>query len=775
MDVSPLIGLVPTDTEDLVHLLAGYSRDIIFRLHLRPVRGFAYISPACLAITGYPQAAFYADPDLWFKLVHPDDRPRMAASPTNGKSAQGLIRWQHRDGRVLWVEQAQRFSFDSQGQVQVIEGSIRDVTTYVTAESRLRLLSTAIDAVANAVVIASPMGTIEWVNSAFTRLTGYSAQEAVGQNTRLLRSGRQDSRYYQYLWETVLAGRVWAGELLNRRKDGSLYHEEQTITPVLSSGVVTHFVAIKQDVSARVEREREREALLVMTAALRTARTRAEMLPTLLGQTLVLLHALGAALLLRDPRTNEVVCELGVGCWAMITGNRQPLSTGMTGCVLESGRAYRSEQVPTDGDMVGIPAWDDEYAVACVPLRVHDAGIGVIWLACPYPVDDGGLRLLAGIADMAASAIQRSTLFEQTERRLRRLTGLHTIDQAITSSFDLQRSLSVVLDQAMQQLGVDAAAVLLLNGSAQTLTYAVGRGFQSRDGAGVQYQASESSADHVVQARQQMVVGNLDEPLGLELSATLIAREDFHAYVATPLEAQGQILGVLELFHRTPLLPDREWLDYLDALAGRAAVAVANAELFEHLQRSHSDLAHAYDTTLEGWSRALDLRDKETEGHSQRVTTLTVRLAYAMGLSEEEIVHIRRGALLHDIGKMGIPDAILLKPGPLSAAEWTIMRLHPVYSHELLAPIAYLRQALDIPFCHHEKWDGTGYPQGLVGAQIPLAARMFAVVDVWDALRSDRPYRAAWSPEAVRAYIAAQSGRHFDPAVVTVFLQLVLI
>ncbi|MEI6181650.1 MAG: HD domain-containing phosphohydrolase [Chloroflexales bacterium] len=280
---------------------------------------------------------------------------------------------------------------------------------------------------------------------------------------------------------------------------------------------------------------------------------------------------------------------------------------------------------------------------------------------------------------------------------------------------------------------------------------------------------------YVVHARQQMVVGNLDEPLGLELSATLIAREGFHAYVATPLEAQGQILGVLELFHRTPLLPDREWLDYLDALAGRAAVAVANAELFEHLQRSHSDLAHAYDTTLEGWSRALDLRDKETEGHSQRVTTLTVRLAYAMGLSEEEIVHIRRGALLHDIGKMGIPDAILLKPGPLSDDEWTIMRLHPVYSYELLAPIAYLRQTLDIPFSHHEKWDGSGYPQGLVGTQIPLAARMFAVVDVWDALRSDRPYRAAWSPEAVRAYIVAQSGRHFDPAVVAVFLQLVLI
>jgi putative two-component system response regulator len=194
--------------------------------------------------------------------------------------------------------------------------------------------------------------------------------------------------------------------------------------------------------------------------------------------------------------------------------------------------------------------------------------------------------------------------------------------------------------------------------------------------------------------------------------------------------------------------------------------------LLDERQQAAEELARAYDATLEGWSRALDLRDHETEGHSRRVTEMTVRLAQAMGLSDEVIAHIRRGALLHDIGKMGIPDAILRKPGPLSAEEWVVMRRHPVLAYELLSPISYLEPALDIPWCHHEKWDGSGYPRGLAGEAIPLAARIFAIVDVWDALSNDRPYRKASPPAEVVAYLATQSGTHFDPAVVDLFLRL---
>lgn len=186
--------------------------------------------------------------------------------------------------------------------------------------------------------------------------------------------------------------------------------------------------------------------------------------------------------------------------------------------------------------------------------------------------------------------------------------------------------------------------------------------------------------------------------------------------------------------------------------------------------RANQELMRAYDISLEGWSRALDLRDKETNGHSRRVTDMTLELARAIGLPEEQLIQVRRGALLHDIGKLGVPDAILFKPGRLSDEEWAIMQRHTEYAHELLSPIEHLRPALDIPYCHHEKWDGTGYPRGLSGTQIPLAARIFAVVDVWDALRSDRPYRKGWPDEHVHAYIAELSGSHFDPQVVQVFL-----
>jgi PAS domain S-box-containing protein len=193
----------------------------------------------------------------------------------------------------------------------------------------------------------------------------------------------------------------------------------------------------------------------------------------------------------------------------------------------------------------------------------------------------------------------------------------------------------------------------------------------------------------------------------------------------------------------------------------------------EQLHEAHLELADAYDATIEGWSRALDLRDKETEGHTKRVTEMTIILARAMGLFGEELIHIRRGALLHDIGKMGIPDDILLKPGPLSSEEWDEMKKHPFYAYEMLYPIAYLRPALDIPIGHHEKWDGTGYPKKLKGEKIPLAARIFTVIDVWDALCSDRPYRKGSDFGEVINYIKEHSGVSFDPKVVSVFLDLI--
>jgi HD-GYP domain-containing protein (c-di-GMP phosphodiesterase class II) len=235
---------------------------------------------------------------------------------------------------------------------------------------------------------------------------------------------------------------------------------------------------------------------------------------------------------------------------------------------------------------------------------------------------------------------------------------------------------------------------------------------------------------------------------------------------------QKNCVGTVELFNRSPLLKDRDWFTFLDTLTGQIVIAIENITLFKGLQTANNNLRSAYNTTIEGWSRALDMRDHETEGHCIRVARTSVELGKKLGLGEQELEALYRGALLHDIGKVAIPDSILLKPGPLTEEEWQIMRLHPQYAHDLLAPIDFLQPSITVPWRHHESWDGSGYPGRLAGKDIPFFARIFALIDVWDALSSDRPYRNAWTPEKVREYIAARSGIQFDPEITRVFLTM---
>ncbi|MDT8898339.1 HD domain-containing phosphohydrolase [Thermanaerothrix sp. 4228-RoL] len=306
------------------------------------------------------------------------------------------------------------------------------------------------------------------------------------------------------------------------------------------------------------------------------------------------------------------------------------------------------------------------------------------------------------------------------------------------------------------------------------LDFAAGRGFRTPALRQTHLAWGQGYAGRAAAERRILRIDNLNAHKTDFLRSPHFAAEGFITYFAVPLIAEGQVKGVLELFHRAPLEVDVEWQEFLEILAGQLALAVENIRLFRDLQESNQALLQAYDATIEGWSYALDLRDKETEGHTQRVTELALRLARALGLGGEALVHLRRGALLHDIGKMGVPDRILHKPGPLTEEEWALMRQHPVLAYEMLSRVEYLRPALDIPYCHHEKWDGTGYPRGLKGEEIPLAARIFAVVDVWDALTSDRPYRGAWTREQAIAYLREQAGKHFDPHIVEIFLREVL-
>lgn len=380
-----------------------------------------------------------------------------------------------------------------------------------------------------------------------------------------------------------------------------------------------------------------------------------------------------------------------------------------------------------------------------------------------------GLRVLALINDIT----ERKKAEAKIQTHLGRLSALRTIDLVITSSFDLRVTLEIILQQVIMQLGVDAAAIWLFNETSKQLVFSAGHGFRGNGITHLRLRLGEDYAGRVALERRLLYVPDLSRVEHRLTQAEPIDGEEFVSFYAVPLIAKEKVKGVLEIFHRSLLDPDLEWLDFFQTLAGQTAIAVDNAELFNNLQRSNSELILSYDATIEGWSRALDLRDKETEGHTLRVTELTVMLAREFGFTEDELMHIRRGALLHDIGKMGVPDHILLKPELLTEEEQICMQKHPQYAYDLLKPIAFLQRSLDIPYCHHEKWDGTGYPRGLKGEEIPVAARLFAIVDIWDALTSDRPYRPAWSRREALTYIREQSGYHFDPLVVDLFFKVI--
>ncbi|MBL8063970.1 MAG: PAS domain-containing protein, partial [Anaerolineales bacterium] len=380
-----------------------------------------------------------------------------------------------------------------------------------------------------------------------------------------------------------------------------------------------------------------------------------------------------------------------------------------------------------------------------------------------------GAKLVAGLA---ADITERKDAEVRIQQQVQRLSALNSIDNVISASMDIGLTLNVFLTEVLLQLKVDAADVHLLNPFMQTLEFAAGQGFHSNAIQNSKIELGDTTFGRSVLERRMAHIPDLSALEGRFMRLQYLGSENFIAYYSLPLVAKGQLKGVLEIFHRQPLNPDPEWLDYLNTLAAQAAIAIDNAQLFEEMQQSNLELSMAYDATIAGWSRAMDLRDKETEGHTQRVTQLTLRLAGRMDIPKQDLIHIRRGALLHDIGKLGVPDQILLKPDKLTDEEWEHMRRHPTYAYEMLNTINYLKPALDIPYCHHEKWDGSGYPQGMKGEQIPLAARIFAIVDVWDALHSDRPYRPGWPKQKIRELIVEQSGKHFDPRVVEAFLRM---
>ena len=410
-----------------------------------------------------------------------------------------------------------------------------------------------------------------------------------------------------------------------------------------------------------------------------------------------------------------------------------------------------------------------------IPLVTHGNIIGYITLDSKkigaYKNHDANLAMT--FAHQAAVAIENAHLYKRSEQQIRRLTVLRDIDNAISSSFDLRVTLDLLVNHTIKELNVDAATILLYDPDLHSLSVFASTGItENRNRSAMSIRIGEGFAGNVALQRKMVHIPDISKEENGAHNIPYI-QQNFTGYFGIPLIGKGQIKGVLEVYTREKYYPTSNWTDFLHTLAGQAAIAIDNAQLFRHLQRSNQELTLAYDTTLAGWGRALELRDKETQGHTNRVVKLTLELAQRLGVEGEHLTHIMRGTLLHDIGKMGVPDSILHKPGKLTEEEWEIMRQHPQHAYDLINPIPYLRPSMDIPYAHHEHWDGNGYPQGLKGEEIPLAARIFAVVDVWDALLFDRPYREAWPEEKVIEQIKKESGTKLDPTIAKEFLKMV--
>lgn len=574
------------------------------------------------------------------------------------------------------------------------------------------------------------------------------------------------------------------------KADGKVVWVNAVSQPVTNEEGLTEFYVgraaditpIKLAEEAVRAREEVLSSLYRFSRNMRTAKNCNDLLPVVLNEAVQQLQADDGmiTMLAKDNTCCKIV--VGHGYWADSVDFTYPVSEGTSSYVMQNSSTFVTDNFSITGQDVMLHHQEHAQRVGpmiIVPLKSDEGLVGALEVSRRLgpgikPFTQSEIDHLSALGEIAGSALRRQALFEHTQDQLRHIQALHNIDNAINNSLDLEYIFKVVLDEITALFNTEATAILCLDQYSGHLYYETWRGFHFIDPGAIKIPPGKGLAGKALIEQKFIQIADLNamsEPVP-ESEIEFLHKEEFVSYYAVPLMARGHVRGVLELFDRKSRIFNGELLEFLKALSGQVAVAIDNLQLFKNLEIKTLELLSAYDLTIEGWAFALDLKDEETEQHSRRVTEMTLEIARRMNIKEEDLLHIKRGALLHDIGKMGIPDSILLKPGKLTDDEWEAMRKHPLYAYEMLAPIEYLKPALDIPYCHHEKWDGSGYPRGLKGKAIPLAARIFAVADVYDALTSDRPYRKAWPKAKALELIKEESGKHFDPAVVDIFISV---
>lgn len=572
------------------------------------------------------------------------------------------------------------------------------------------------------------------------KLFGYARDEIVGKPLSLL-NRVEDAPLYEEIITRLRAGQTgYQGEMLRVHKSGKIFPTLLSVNPYFDKdGNVAGAVGISMDISDRME----------MEDTLRHSEEKFAQVFRLSPDALSITHIPEGQFL----DVNQSFIKMtGYSAEEVLGKTTQELGFWIN----PADRERYIQQMEQNGEVIDFE----------IELRAKDGSIHLASISSTFIELYNKICALTITHDITERRRQETRI----QRQIARFSALSAIDRAITGNMSLSDTLRIITERAAALLEPDACGILLLQDDTGMLMMANGSGFRSQEFLTRRMRLGEGMAGRVAQSKNHFYINQPSDLAFVGVTDFVIRQEDFHAYFAEPLVAKGVVKGVLELYFRRAFEPDAEWIEFLQALAGQAAIALDNAGMLENLQQANIEMNLAYNETIEGWARALELRDGETRGHSIRVMELTTTLANRLGISGAALMDVRRGALLHDIGKMGIPDSILLKNDLLTPDEWDVMRKHPLLAYQLLSGVDFLRGALDIPYAHHERWDGSGYPNGLKGEEIPLAARIFAVVDVYDALSSDRPYRKAWPAERIRSFMETQSGKHFDPQVLEVFM-----
>ncbi len=555
------------------------------------------------------------------------------------------------------------------------------------------------------------------------------------------------------------------------RKENTFDEEDERVLTTIAGTLGTAIERIRL-FEAEQKRRKDAEYLREATFALTTSLEPYELYEIILDAVQKLIpHNSASIELLHDDRYFEIVAGRGFSSADSHIGTKYA-STPERWEKLETIRTpIIIPDIQKDDRFTKLNGTEYIHGWMGVPLHARNKLIGFINLDSTvvgfYTEEHAALAQTLG--NQAAIAIENAFLYKSEQRRHQEAEQLRQAATAVASSLKLKEVLGLLLSALKDVVPFDSASILLPEGEHVRIVAAHGLPNESQV-INKLFPADNQLLQHILANGQSLILEDAQLDSRFERWAT---SDIVRGWMGVPMIARGQVIGFITLDSFTQGIFNAGTAELAQSFAHQAAIAIENARLFENLQKTNLELSQAYDTTLEGWGKALELRDKVTQGHTERVAELTLKLARRMGFGKEALVQIRRGVLLHDIGKMGVPDHILNKKGPLTKKEWEEMRKHPQHAFDLLYPITYLRPSLDIAFCHHEWWDGSGYPRGLKGEQIPLSARIFAVVDVWDALLFDRPYRKAWTKKKTIKIILEQSSSHFDPSVVEIFLKMI--